>query len=62
MTDPHDERDTPHTHEPEWQTVRAADRAPDIIDVWCKCGHSGSVAVPPEEVQWDTQPQDSTRP
>lgn len=45
-----------HKHEPDWSTTRPADGAPDIIDVWCKCGTSGSFHAdstnPIEDIQW----------
>jgi hypothetical protein len=39
--------------EVDWSSVRPADGAPGIVDVWCKCGQSGSVRIDPEEIQWE---------
>lgn len=40
-------------HKPEWSTTAPADGAPGIVDVWCRCGISGSVRIEPAEIQWD---------
>lgn len=41
-----------HEHKPEWGTLQPADGAPGIVDVWCACGLSGSVAIEPSDIQW----------
>lgn len=37
----------------DWSSVRPADGAPGIVDVWCKCGQSGSVRIDPDDIQWE---------
>ena len=48
-------------HEPEWDTVAPADGAPGIVDVWCRCGISGSVRIDPAEIQWEQDELGVTR-
>lgn len=36
-----------------WDSLRSADGAPGIVDVWCACGTSGSVRIDPDDIQWD---------
>lgn len=36
----------------EWSSVTSAETEDGVIDVWCKCGHSGSVRIDPKDIQW----------
>jgi hypothetical protein len=44
-----------HVHRPDWTTARKAEGTnptDNILDVWCKCGHSGSMLLDPRDINW----------
>jgi len=48
----HESKDGKHEHDP--QSFRRAEGCNTIVDVTCHfCGHSGSCAINPKNIQWD---------